>query len=132
VLDSEAVSALAHPTERGSAAKRSQAVLEAIERRGGIARIPAPVLVEVARGSQRTAAVGRVIKTAKVTDTDRHIAERAGGLLEMLRLDSCHAVDALVVATAASLGTAIVLTGDPDDMRALAGLVTGVAVQPLS
>ncbi len=69
---------------------------------------------------------------AKVTDSNRHIAERAGGLLELQHLDSCHAVDALVVATAASLGTAIILTGDPDDMRALAGLVAGVAVQPLS
>lgn len=64
--------------------------------------------------------------------TGRAIAEHAGHLLEQLRLDSCHAVDAFVVATAASLGNAVILTGDPDDLRALAARIPTVAVQALA
>jgi len=131
VLDSEAVSALANPTERATSARRAQAVLEAIERRGGTARVPAPVLAEVARTPARAAAVGRILRSARVVPTDRAIAEGAGRLLEALRLDSDHAVDAFVVATAASMGNAVVLTGDPDDLRALAGRVEGVTIQAL-
>lgn len=131
VLDAEALSALASPTERGSSARRAQAVLEAIERRGGTARVPAPVLAEVARTPARSAAVGRVLDHARVVPTDRPIAEHAGRLLERLGLDSCHAVDAFVVATAASLANAVILTGDPDDLRALAANVPAVAVQAL-
>lgn len=52
-------------------------------------------------------------------------------MLERLRLDSCHAVDAFVVATAASVGNAVILTGDPTDLRRLAARTPGVAVQAL-
>src|SRR5437867_1812223 len=74
VLDSEALSALAAPKERGVAARRAQAVLEAVERRGGIARVPAPVLAEVSRGRRR-AGIDRVLRGARVVPTDRAIAE---------------------------------------------------------
>ena len=131
VLDAEALSVLANPSERGSSARRAQAVLEAIERRGGSARVPAPVLAEVARNPARSAAVGRVLGRARVVPTDRAIAERAGHLLGRLGLDSCHAVDAFVVATAASLGNCVVLTGDPDHLTRLAAHVRAVAVQAL-
>jgi predicted nucleic acid-binding protein len=131
VLDAEALSVLADPAGRRAGAKRAQAVLEAVERRGGIARVPAPVLAEASRTRARSAAVARVLRHARVVPADRVIAERAGLLLERLRLDSRHAVDAFVVATAAMLGNAVILTGDPRDMRRLAAPVTGVAVQPL-
>jgi predicted nucleic acid-binding protein len=131
VLDAEALSVLADPAEHGTSARRAQAVLEAIERRGGTARVPAPVIAEVARSSLRAAAVGRVLRRARVIPTDRGIAEHAGRLLERLRLDSCHAVDAFVVATAASVGNAVILTGDPDDMKRLAVTTTAVVVQAL-
>lgn len=131
VLDSEALSVLSSPRERGTAARRAQAVLEAIERRGGTARTPAPVLAEVARTRARSTAAGRVLRKARVVPTDRGIAEHAGRLLEALDLDSCHAVDALVVATAASLGSAVILTADPKDLRALAGDLPAVGVQAL-
>ena len=72
-----------------------------------------------------------MLRHARVVPTDRAIAERAGLLLGRLRLDSYHAVDAFVVATAATLGNAVIITGDPDDMRRLATHVTAVAVQPL-
>lgn len=93
--------------------------------------MPAPVLAEVARTPARAAAVGRVVRGARVVDTDRAIAEQAGGLLGRHRLDSCSAVDAFVVATAASLGNAVVLTADADDLRRFAAHLPGVAVQPL-
>ncbi len=134
VLDAEALSALANPGERTTSARRAQAVLEAIERRGGTARVPAPVLAEVTRAPARAAATGRVLRRARVIPTDRAIAEHAGRMLERLRLDSCHAVDAVdafVVATAASLGNAVILTGDPADLRSLAAPVAGVVVQAL-
>lgn len=132
VLDAEALSALANPGERGASARRARAVLEAIERRGGTARVPAPVLAEVARTPARSAAVGRVLRRARVVATDQAIAEHAGRLLEGLGLDSCHAVDAFVVATAAALTNAVILTGDPDDLRALAADVPAVVVRALA
>ena len=131
VLDAEALSVLADPSVRRTSAKRAQAVLEAVERRGGIARVSAPVLAEVSRTKARSAAIARVLGHARVVPTDRALAERAGLLLERLQLDSCHAVDAFVVATAAMFGNAMILTGDPHDMRRLAAPVAGVAVQPL-
>ncbi|HEV8115277.1 MAG TPA: hypothetical protein VGP53_03490 [Acidimicrobiales bacterium] len=131
MLDAEAISVLAHPTERGSSARRAQAVLEAVERRGGTACVPAPVLAEVARTKARSAAVARVLRHARVISTDRSIAVRAGHLLEELELDSRHAVDAFVVATAAAIGNAIILTGDPGDLRRLAERTVAVAVQAL-
>jgi predicted nucleic acid-binding protein len=106
-------------------------VLEAVERRGGIARVPAPVLAEVSRTKARSAAIAHVLRHARVVPTDRAIAERAGLLLERLQLDSCHAVDAFVVATAATLGNAVIITGDPDDIGRLAAHVSAVAVQAL-
>lgn len=131
VLDAEALSSLAAPNERAASARRAQAVLEAVERRGGTARVPAPVLAEVSRTTGRTAAVGRVLRRARLVSTDRPIAEHAGRLLERCGLDSCHAIDAFVVATAASIGGAVILTGDPEDMRSLAALTPGVVVQAL-
>jgi hypothetical protein len=132
VLDSEALSAVAAPHERAVAAQRAQAVLTAVGRRGGRAVAPAPVLVEVSRTRGRAAAVGRVLGHLPVVDTDRRIAERAGRLLGQHGLDSCHAVNALVVATAASVQPAVVLTGDPDDLGRLAEGSPGVAVLPLA
>jgi predicted nucleic acid-binding protein len=131
VLDSEALSVLADPKERGASARRAQAVLDAIERRGGTARVPAPVLAEVARTPARAAAVDRVLRRARVVPTDRRIAEHAGRLLERLSHDSCAAVDAFVVATATALGNAVILTGDPEDLRALAADRPEVVVQAL-
>lgn len=131
VLDAEALSVLANPTERGASRRRAQAVLEAVERRGGTARVPAPVLAEIARTPARAAQIGRVLRRARVIATDRAVAEHAGRLLEHLHLDSCHAIDAFVVTTAASLGNAIILTGDPDDLTQLAAHTPGVMIQPL-
>lgn len=131
VLDSEALAAVASPNERGAAARRAQAVLEAVERRGGRAVVAAPVLAEVSRGPRRRAAVDRVLSRLPVIPTDRAVAERAGTLLENHRLDSRHAVDAFVVATAAGLGHSVILTGDSLDLSTLAAEHLAVAIQQL-
>lgn len=130
VLDSEALSSLADPKARSSVIRRAQAVLVAVERRGGYAVVPAPVLAEVSRG-RRAAAVNRVVNKLTVVSTDRSIAQRAGTLLERESLGSEHAVDAFVVATAAGVQPAIVLTSDPEDLDRLAGGLAGVVIQAL-
>lgn len=130
VLDSEALSVLARPKERGASMRRAQVVLEAIHRAGGVPTIPAPVLAEVVRG-RRAAAVDRVVRIGQVVPTDRPIAERAGQLLEGAGLGSAHAVDAFVVATAATVGPCVILTGDLEDLGRLAVDLPGVAVRSL-
>jgi len=92
LLDAEALSVIAFPGERGSAARRAQVVL--------------PV--------------------------DRGIARIAGQLLASAGLDSSAAVDALVVATAISLGATLVLTFDPDDLTVLAMDQPAVVIQALT
>ena len=132
VLDSEAVSAIASARERPVAARRAQAVLAAAARTNALVRIPAGVLAEVYRGTGRDAAVDRILGRAnRVVPLEHRIARIAGGLLGRDGLDSCHAVDALVVATAVRLGGAAVLTGDPDDLRSLARDHRNVAIVAL-
>ena len=121
MLDTEAVAALARPSERDVSARRAQAVLTVAARRGALVRVPSIVLAELYRDDARDAAIDRLVATVVgVVTTGRRIARVAGGLLKRHRLDSCHVVDAVVVATAARLGGAVVLTGDPDDLRRLA------------
>lgn len=131
VLDSEALSVLAFPRERARAGRRAQAVLVAVERLGGRACVPAPVIAEVARSASRRAGVDRVLRQLPIADTDRAVATVAGHLLGKHELDSCHAVDAFVAATALGAKPAVILTGDPDDLGRLIGDNPGVHVQPL-
>lgn len=121
VLDSEALEALARPGERNAAARRAQAVLTIAARRRALVRVPSVVLGEVYRNDGRDAAIDRLIgPVVGVITTGRAVARVAGGLLSRHRLDSCHLVDAAVVSTAVRLGGALILTGDPDDLRRLA------------
>ena len=101
-------------------------------RRNALVRIPAAVLTEVYRGSRRDAGVDRVVgRGNRVVQLDHRTARIAGRLLGRDALDSCHAVDGLTVATAIRLGGAVVATGDPDDLRALARDHPNVVVQDL-
>jgi hypothetical protein len=56
---------------------------------------------------------------------------QAGHLLARLKLSSAHAVDAFVVATALQFDTAVIATGDPDDIRRLAAPFPRVGVLAL-
>jgi hypothetical protein len=55
---------------------------------------------------------------------------RAGHLLARLKLGSAHVVDAFVVATALQFDSAIIATGDPDEIRRLGSPFRKVRVSP--
>ena len=94
--------------------------------------MPSVVLAELYRNDARDAAIDRLIgDVVGVITTGRRIARTAGGLLSRDRLDSCHLVDAAVIATAIRLGGAVVMTGDPEDLRALAADHPTIEIVPL-
>ncbi|MGQ0743502.1 MAG: PIN domain-containing protein [Acidimicrobiales bacterium] len=113
ILDAGAVISLAR------ADQRARAVLAAaLEARVQVS-IPSVVVAETVRGSATDAPVNRVLKAVGDVDaTDEAIARTAGKLLG--EAGSSATVDAVVVATAVHAGGAVVLTGDPDDLSALA------------
>jgi predicted nucleic acid-binding protein len=121
ILDSEAVNALAHATERAALAERSRAILQVAHDRRALVRVPAAVLAEVCRGPRFDSAVERLLKDRGIVvcAVTRSIAQRAGGLLAKAKLSSEHAVDAFVVATALDFDGAVIATGDAGDIRRL-------------
>lgn len=66
-----------------------------------------------------------------ICDLTRPIAQQAGQLLAQRKLSSAHAVDAFVVATALQFSSAIIATGDPDDIHRLAAPFQHIRVLPL-
>jgi hypothetical protein len=84
-------------------------------------RVPAPVLAEVCRGGAHNAPIDRILKGKwlRVVELTEAAARRAGSLLGRAKLDSTHAVDAFVVATALDFASAVIATGDPDDFSRL-------------
>lgn len=123
ILDSEALNALAHPTERGTLADRARAILTTAYERRALVRVPAPVLAEVCRGPRLDAAVKHLLNNRGIAvfDLTRNVAQRAGGLLAKANLASKNAVDAFVVSTALEFDSAVIATGDPKDIRCLLG-----------
>lgn len=122
ILDSEAVNALARRRERPALARRARAILAVAHEEQALVRVPAPVLAEVCRGGARDAPVDHLLadRGIVVAPLTASIARRAGALLARAKLSSAHAVDAFVVATAVELGSTIIATHDPDDMKRLA------------
>jgi predicted nucleic acid-binding protein len=122
ILDAEAVNALARARERGALAERARAILQVAHEQAALVRVPAPVLAEVCRGGAFDAPVNHLLngRGIVVVDLTERIARRAGALLARAGLDSAHAVDAFVVATAIEFGPALIATGDPGDLRRLA------------
>lgn len=120
VLDTGAVLALASQPPR-EATRRVHVALSGARRRGALVRVPSAVLAEAYRGGRQDADVDHAVDRAgRVVTTRRRMSRLAGGLLASNGLDSCHVVDALVVATVVALGGGIVVTGDPDDLGLLA------------
>jgi predicted nucleic acid-binding protein len=66
-----------------------------------------------------------------VLPVDRGTARVAARILNEADLDSCSAVDAIVVATAIRLGGALIVTSDSDDLSRLAMNHPDVEIQPL-
>jgi predicted nucleic acid-binding protein len=133
VLDTRAVELLADPKADLQAARRMRDILDSADRMGIPVRIPSAVLAEAYRGIPADAAIDRVLGHGiRPITLGQAAARQAGGLRYRDRLDSCHTVDALVVATAIRLGGGIIATGDPDDLRSLAREHTNIKVQALS
>lgn len=81
--------------------------------------IPAVVVAETVRGSATDAPVNRVVKAVGQVDLiGEAIGRTAGRLLREAGLSET--VDAIVVATAVEARGAVVQTGDPTDLVALA------------
>lgn len=132
LLDSEALSAVAH----GPAARRDRvrALVAEMRRRERAVGTVAAVLAEVVRGRPADAGVfaGLRRERVEVHPVDTGVGVRAGQLLGWVGAGSALAVDAFLVAVADLAGGAVVLTGDADDLRRLAGHATAVSVAPLA
>jgi len=130
ILDSEALNALAYPSERAVLAQRASAILRLAYQKRALVRVPAPVLAEVCRNVRYDSAVNRLLNNpgVRVSELTRTIAQQAGHMLARLKLSSAHAIDAFVVATALQFDTAVIATGDPHDIRRLAAPFRSVGV----
>lgn len=123
ILDSGAVIALSRNDVRARAGLA--AALEA----DAEVSIPAVVVAETVRGRADEAPVNRIVKAVGEVDLADEAVGRVAGLLGDTRSSST--VDAIVVATAIEASGAVVLTGDPDDLGALAADHAEVVIQPL-
>lgn len=133
VLDSEALSALAVVRTR-EVTRRVRALLAVALDRDADVIVPSAVLAELYRGDSRDAAIDTVLarRGMRTTTSGRRIARIAGALRHRDRLDSCHVVDCIVVATAIRLGGGVIATEDPPDMQQLARDHPNVVVQPIT
>lgn len=124
ILDSGAVIALSRNDVRARAA-----LIAALEADAEVS-IPAVVVAETVRGRAEDAPVNRIVRAVGEVDlADEAVGRVAGGLLG--DTGSSSTVDAIVVATAVSSRGAVVLTGDPDDLGALAADHAEVVIEPL-
>jgi predicted nucleic acid-binding protein len=124
ILDAGAVIALSRNDPRARAFVRRAVELDAQ------VRVPVVVLAETLRGTQRDAAVHRVLNA--VSDTlpiDEMVGRRAGARLG--RAGRSDTVDAIVVAEAIEAGGAEILTGDATDLTALANGEPSVTIHAL-
>lgn len=124
ILDAGAVIGLSR------AEVRARAALAAALEVGAEVSVPAVVVAETVRGGSADAPVNRVLKAVGGFDVaDESIGRTAGRLLGSAGLAAT--VDAIVVATAIEAGGAVILTGDADDLGALAADNPRVIIEPL-
>ncbi len=132
VLDSRALEVLADRKADPAASRRVRNMLAAASRLGVPVRVPTAVLSETYRGGRADSAVDYVLGRGIRPITMGQAMARLAGLLRTRdRLDSCHTVDAFVIATSVRLGGGLVATGDPHDLRRLARDHPNVRVEPI-
>jgi predicted nucleic acid-binding protein len=111
ILDSGAVIGWS----RGDA--RIRAILRQALARQLELRVPVVVLAETLRGGPRDAPVNRVLKAVGTAPTAPATGRDAGKLLG--QTGGTNIADALVAAEALTVPGSIILTSDPEDLRAL-------------
>jgi predicted nucleic acid-binding protein len=132
LLDSEAISALAHgPVVRRELVRSLIAEMRSHEFPVGTA---AAVLAEVVRGHPRDAGVLSALQRERVQvhPVDTSVGVRAGRLLGAVGGGSELAVDAFVVAVADLVGGAVIATVDASDFERLAAFADNVQVSDIS
>jgi hypothetical protein len=92
--------------------------------------VPSVVVAETVRGVAADAPVNRVLKAIGEVDAATEAIGRTAGRL-LGEAGSSATVDAVVVATAVEARGAVVLTGDPDDLRLLAENHREVVIEAL-
>jgi len=133
VLDTRALEVIADRRADPPASRRVRNMLAAAARAGVPVRVPNAVLAEAYRGTAADAEVDHVLgQGVRAVTMGRAMARLAGGLRARDRLDSCHTVDALVVAAAVRLGGGMIATGDPADLRSLARDHRNIRIEPIS
>ncbi len=101
---------------------RAQDFITVATNRGTVLRVTEPVLAQVWRNGPRQHDLGKLIKTFEVYPFADW--QRVGSLL--VNVDNPDVVDAGMVALAVQVGDDI-LTGDPDDLNAIAGQLGNLA-----
>lgn len=124
ILDAGAVIALSRADDR------ARAVLAAAVEAGADVSIPAVVVAETVRGVAADAPVNRVVTAVGDVDVVTEAIGRTAGRL-LGEAGSSSTVDAIVVATAVEAAGAVILTGDPGDLGALASRHREVVVHVL-
>lgn len=133
LLDSEAISALAHgPATRRD---RARALMSEMRKRQLPIATVAAVLAEVVRGRSADAGVFGVLRRecVQVRPVDTAVGIRAGQIMGAAGVGSELAVDAFFVAVADLAGGAVIATVDLDDLVLLAAqarAVTIASIQP--
>ena len=133
VLDTRALEVIADPQADPRATQLMRDLLAVAERTRTPVRVPTAVLAEAYQRTAADAVIDRVLGNGiRPITLGQSTARHAGGLKYRDRLDSCHTVDAVVVATSIRLGGGIIATGDPDDLRSLARHHSNIEIQALS
>lgn len=129
ILDAEALSSLAQPHDQRFAETR--AALEAARRLKRDVVVPAVILAELYRGSNRNhmvdACLGRETAIG-VRDTDREFARLVGSVLAAAGAGSQDLADAHTVAAAVEAGGGVVITADQHDLERLAAPYPNVQI----
>ncbi len=109
---------------------RVRAELSLAEQLGVAVHVSSVTLTEVLRGHARDARVHSLLAGLDNDSVTPEIGRAAGELLG--RTNRNDTVDAIVAVNAGRAGSRVrLLTGDPDDMRALTGGIGGVTVVPI-